>query len=198
MNCSWKDLNYDNLNKLIYYTYGFIRGNVQCYINVDDKIYPIIDRLYLSNIATAANREVLLDLGITHIVTAVIGVKPMYPEDFEYKCINLRDIPNEENKMAEVIPETVDYIDQKLNEDKNNKVLVHCIAGRSRSVSILIAYLMMKQGYSFDDALSLIQNKNNEANPNDGFRNLLKTLLVSEDVDKQPHNKQNCSKFKHS
>lgn len=40
-----------------------------------------------------------------------------------------------------------------------NKILVHCHAGRSRSVAIVAAYLIKHQGLCTSEALNLIQSK---------------------------------------
>lgn len=42
---------------------------------------------------------------------------------------------------------------------KEGNVLVNCSSGISRSTTILIAYMMQKYKYSFDEALEKIRNK---------------------------------------
>ena len=37
-----------------------------------------------------------------------------------------------------------------------NKILVHCNAGASRSASVVIAYLIMTQGKSFEEAFEIV------------------------------------------
>jgi len=52
--------------------------------------------------------------------------------------------------------------------DKN--ILVHCMAGISRSVSMVAYYLMKKYHMTYNDALKYIKNKRKIANPNDSFK----------------------------
>jgi protein-tyrosine phosphatase len=60
------------------------------------------------------------------------------------------------------------YIDACLCSGQ--KILVHCIAGVSRSASILIYYLMRKYYYSFDKSLKTIKNIRSIVNPNMAFQ----------------------------
>jgi protein tyrosine phosphatase len=55
----------------------------------------------------------------------------------------------------------------------NNKILVHCMAGISRSVSLVTYFLMKKYHISYDEAISIIKNKRPIANPNNSFKNQL-------------------------
>eukprot|EP00042_Codosiga_hollandica_P037269 m.291546 g.291546 ORF g.291546 m.291546 type:complete len:90 (-) comp55099_c0_seq3:50-319(-) len=55
-------------------------------------------------------------------------------------------------------------------------VLVHCNAGVSRSVTVVLAYLMRKQGFALDDALALVKDKRPCAQPNSGFLAQLRKL----------------------
>lgn len=54
-----------------------------------------------------------------------------------------------------------------------DNVLVHCRAGRSRSVTVVISCLMKKYGYSPEQAMNTKTVLRNEANPNPGFRSQL-------------------------
>lgn len=50
-----------------------------------------------------------------------------------------------------------------------NKVLVHCALGRSRSVSVVCAYLIHSHGYGPDEALEMVKRLRTVAQPNSGF-----------------------------
>ena len=53
--------------------------------------------------------------------------------------------------------------------------MVHCQAGVSRSVSIVIAYLIRKNRTTYENALETVRQKRPVANPNKGFvKQLLK------------------------
>ncbi|XP_058509193.1 dual specificity protein phosphatase 19-like [Solea solea] len=55
-------------------------------------------------------------------------------------------------------------------------VLVHCNTGVSRAPSVVIAYLMSRDGRSFDDALSLVRSARPASSPNPGFLDQLKSF----------------------
>jgi hypothetical protein len=65
------------------------------------------------------------------------------------------------------------FINSAVNINKN--VLIHCMAGVSRSVSLTTYYLMKKYHLNYDKAISIIRSKRIVANPNDSFKFQLKT-----------------------
>ena len=56
----------------------------------------------------------------------------------------------------------------------NEKVLVHCWAGASRSATIVIAYIMWKYKTSVEDAINYVLQKRTQILPNSGFQKQLK------------------------
>ena len=66
----------------------------------------------------------------------------------------------------------IQFIDDHISHSK--AVLVHCQGGKSRSASMVLAYLMSKQGMSFEDALEMLQKKRKVVKPNDSFAAQLK------------------------
>lgn len=42
---------------------------------------------------------------------------------------------------------------------QNKKILVHCLMGLSRSPSIIVAYLMKKNNWTFDETVSFVNSK---------------------------------------
>lgn len=52
-------------------------------------------------------------------------------------------------------------------------VLIHCLAGMSRSVTVAVAYIMSVTNLSWKESLKVVRTGRSVANPNLGFRNQL-------------------------
>jgi protein-tyrosine phosphatase len=88
-------------------------------------------------------------------------------------------LPMEDTLSQNLFTHSVDgikYPDIAYNfiERSNSNVLVHCHAGISRSVSIVIYYIMKKYKKTYDEALILIRRNRPIANPNPHFAEQLK------------------------
>jgi ribosomal protein S26 len=62
---------------------------------------------------------------------------------------------------------------------RQNKVLVHCASGISRSGTIIIAYLTMKHAMSYEQAYTFAQQQRSAIHPNSGFQRQLKELATA-------------------
>lgn len=71
------------------------------------------------------------------------------------------------------------FMDNVINS--GGKVLVHCMAGVSRSVSLITYYLMKKNCLGFYDALAFIKSQRPIVNPNESFKNQLKNYEIKRD-----------------
>ncbi|KAF9419924.1 dual specificity phosphatase 12, partial [Entomortierella beljakovae] len=124
----------------------------------------------------AGNRELLQEHGITHVVQITDLILPQFPGVFVYKTIAVPDL--DETNLIKYFPDTYKFIQGAI--DGNGKVLVHCMAGASRSVTILCAYLMKSKAMSATDALKMVSSKRPIAEPNDGF---LRQLILYGDIE---------------
>jgi len=88
------------------------------------------------------------------------------------ECWSL-DKPDED--ITRYFDETAEYIHEILS--KGERVLVHCFAGKSRSTTIMISYLIKYHKMTVDQALKTIREKRSVAQPNMGF---LKQLRLYE------------------
>lgn len=57
-----------------------------------------------------------------------------------------------------------------LNSDSGAKVLVHCMAGSSRSATMVIAYLMFSRKWNLSTAFRHVKERRWITNPNPGFK----------------------------
>lgn len=150
--------------------YNRIRYYLQYYYNIEYNASKINDNIYISDLPSSCNLEKLKEDGITHILCTVLGMDPIYPDDFIYKNIHLRDVEYQDLTMH--FDECVQFIDDAIKQD--GKVLVHCSYGVSRSASMVIAYFIKKGQMSYEEAYQLVKNKRDIIEPNDGFKKQLK------------------------
>ncbi|KAM7485642.1 hypothetical protein LguiA_001651 [Lonicera macranthoides] len=125
----------------------------------------IEEGLYLGSIGAANNKTGLKSLNVTHILTVANSLSPPHPNDFTYKIVGVPD--REDINISQHFDECFDFIDDARR--KGGGVLVHCFVGRSRSVTIVVAYLMKKHGMTLSAALEHVKSKRPIAAPNTGF-----------------------------
>jgi protein phosphatase slingshot len=133
---------------------------------MNSHICEVIPRLYLGDSHASKNKEWLKKLGITHIVNAAKELENVFPEDFKYFNADLKDEMNE--LLLQKAGCAILFIELALREP-NTKVYVHCHLGRSRSVSIIIYYLMSKYKIPYEHAFYLVRSKRRIAEPNPGY-----------------------------
>ena len=118
----------------------------------------------------AAHLSILERYNVTHILNLASCVENFYPEQFQYKYIKIEDYPE-----AQILPhfETAfEFINEGM---QSGCVLVHCNAGVSRSVTVVVAYLMKTKNMSLKQALDLVKTKRPTMCPNEGFQTQLQT-----------------------
>ena len=140
----------------------------------------ITDNLYLGNYSSAEDITKLLSLGIKKVLSVIDQDWINYGETnlFNHKKIKARDI-NSQN-IIQYFGECINFIKGK------EKILVHCMAGASRSASIVIAYLMWSKKMKYLDALDEVRRKRFIVDPNDGFKDqlmLFEKILIENDYD---------------
>lgn len=132
----------------------------------DKECSRIADHIYLGSDAVAKNREILRKNGITHVLNCVGFVCPEYfKHDLVYKTLWLQDSPSED--ITSILYDVFDYFEEV--REQGGRVLVHCCQGVSRSTSLVIAYLMWREGQSFEDAFQYVKAARGVTNPNTGF-----------------------------
>lgn len=126
----------------------------------------LLPRLYLGDAVAAHSLHVLKHLGVTHIVNATEDLlAPPDGHGFEYLRCPLKDL--EEEDLQPHIPVAMSFLEKGLSS--GGSVLVHCHAGRSRSCSLLLAWLMHSRKWTLKRALEHLQSYRPEAAPNAGY-----------------------------
>ncbi len=103
---------------------------------------------------------------------------------------SLDDVPSSSPTLERILRDCVNWIVNALR-DKSSKVLVFCTAGRSRSASIILAYLMITRKLVLLEALEIVRSKRPWIQPNSGYINVLmkleSELLTTRTIPHMPH-----------
>uniref|UniRef100_A0A673UJI2 Dual specificity protein phosphatase n=1 Tax=Suricata suricatta TaxID=37032 RepID=A0A673UJI2_SURSU len=152
----------------------FWKGSPQ-YTHVNE-VWP---QLYIGDEATALDRYGLQKAGFTHVLNAAHGrwnvdTGPDYYSDMaiEYHGVEADDLPTFD--LSVFFYPAAAFIDAALSHH-HSKILVHCVMGRSRSATLVLAYLMIHKNMTLVDAIQQVA-KNRCVLPNRGFLKQLREL----------------------
>ncbi|KAJ7545814.1 hypothetical protein O6H91_08G011900 [Diphasiastrum complanatum] len=142
------------------------------YMQDDSTPCEIQKGIYLGSIGAACNKVALQSLNITHVLAVAYNVEIPFPNDFKNKNIEVLDSPDVD--LQQHFGVCFDFIDEARRQ--GGGILIHCFAGRSRSVAVLVAYLMRTYEMALSQALELVKLKRPKASPNIGFLRQLQTF----------------------
>lgn len=122
--------------------------------------------LYLGNYEAASDVSLLRRNKISAVLTVAAGTGLHYNSESisNHELIPAMDVDYYD--MTKHFDRCFDFIDKCR---KSTSVLVHCWAGVSRSATIIIAYLMKKYEFNFDESLNFVKKKRKQIYPNPGF-----------------------------
>lgn len=136
----------------------------------NDPPFPveILPYLFLGNAENSTDLEALE----RHKIRYIINVTPNLPNAFENEGIGIKymQIPIHDHwsqNLASFFPDAIAFIDDA--RQKKQGVLVHCVAGISRSVTITLAYLMHKLSMPLNDAYDFVRRRKANISPNFNF-----------------------------
>lgn len=144
--------------------------------------HEIVPGLWLGNFEDSLQAAELRQRNITHILSVATGLYPHHrhrQEDseeeeseeekkwrgFEHMVVRVMDVPGQD--LLSYLPIAHAFIQE--GHKAGAAVLVHCMAGISRSSTCLISYIMRDQGLSLEEALKLAQAKRFSAALSLGF-----------------------------
>ena len=101
-----------------------------------------------------------LQLHQVRVAKAVERIVDFKEETISESHNRIKDLSNK----LDLMQKSLDF-----NVGNQNRVLVHCAMGMSRSATVVIMYLMKKFNLCLDDALSLVKERRHVVDPNSGF-----------------------------
>ena len=171
-------------DNLMYYT-GMTLCYLQYYVNNTFSASEITDRLFVGDLASASNSCAMKAQGITHIVSVFNGTFELFPNEFKFKAIHVNDDPWVD--IGKYFDESNAFIENAMNTS-GTKVMIHCQRGVSRSVTLMMAYILLKMNQIkqipqaeitkvITTLLCRIKEHRPIALPNDGFIESLRIFI---------------------
>lgn len=141
---------------------GHIPFRMQRKVIEGENVFLVKDGVYLGSEYGAADIALLRGLGISRVINITAGSRRVpnfgtaVPEwgDVEYMNFELNDYIGADPSTA--IGESVASLRKWASEQPPRKCLVHCSAGLSRSVTVVLAWLMHAHGMSLHDAVATV------------------------------------------
>ncbi|XP_075704525.1 dual specificity protein phosphatase 16 [Rhinoderma darwinii] len=126
----------------------------------------ILPHLYLGCQRDVLNKELMQQNEIGFVLNASNTCpKPDFIRDSHFLRIPVNDSFCE--KILPWLDKSVDFIEKA--KASNGRVLVHCLAGISRSATIAIAYIMTRMDMTLDEAYRFVKEKRPTISPNFNF-----------------------------
>lgn len=132
----------------------------------DSTPYQILPHLYLGCRKVAACLPSLKANGITNVLNVTSSIPNKFvAAGLTYKQIAVED--SHDVNMLQHLPEAFAFIENA--RISGERVLVHCHAGMSRSVTVILAYLMKFFNHTLDSAYEHVKQRKSDISPNFSF-----------------------------
>lgn len=137
----------------------------------------IIDNIWLGGIVDVNNPG--FHSKITHVINCT-------EKEIKYKMVRAEEIQlnlTDEEEFTDFVEvknkllRGARYLNSWNTADKNQMIMVHCMAGISRSPSVIIAYLMIYKQMTYDYAINLLSKRHGFIRPNKVYESVLRTLM---------------------
>lgn len=130
----------------------------------------IINNIYLGDIVSATDKNCLKNI---NIIVNISNSRYVEEHDITYYHFDIDD------SRGETISQFFDQFDNIVRDSRNKNILVHCANSVSRSVSLVLYYLLVC-GMTLNDSIKYLKSKRTQyTKPNIGF---FKQLLIAEKV----------------
>uniref|UniRef100_T1JDA7 Dual specificity protein phosphatase n=1 Tax=Strigamia maritima TaxID=126957 RepID=T1JDA7_STRMM len=135
----------------------------------DDPSFPveILPHLFLGNAKNSSDQAALEKYHIKYILNVTANLPNTFEQDPSIKYLKIPISDHLSQNLATFFPDAIAFIDEARRQQLG--VLVHCLAGISRSVTITVAYLMHSQNLSLNDAYDFVKQRKANISPNFNF-----------------------------
>ena len=129
-------------------------------------IIEIIDKIYIGSYLNAKNFQELECNNIKYILNCASECKNLFEDKIKYLKLDIKD--QNDFPIENYFYKGIQFIKDSLNNNDGN-ILIHCMEGKSRSTTLLMAYLIKYQNENTNSAYKIIKSKRQLTMPNLGF-----------------------------
>ena len=149
---------------------------VMSHSNDENTYYPnaiLLNKLYLGTGQQAVTSKIMKNLKITHIVNVTKEIGCPFDNDkdkIKYIQIEVNDLENASiDKYFDKVGKFMNNALSVNDGDNDNRIMVHCEMGVSRSSSFVLIYLMKYKDMRLSEAYKHVKKCREIIHPNNGF-----------------------------
>ena len=164
-----------------------VKARICAQVDESQSVPQTIGGLFLSGFQAVLSKTFLAEQNIGLIVNTAKSLGAFWPA-YKRRCndisssdepidiIEMNWVDNDSQTLEfENISKAIREI-HKMRVEEGKSVLVHCAQGKSRSTTLVLAYLMVLNKKKLQDTLSLVKSKRRMAQPNKNFMKQLKNF----------------------
>ena len=142
------------------------RGTLALRTALKDATPVLPGQLFVGGQQSSRSLAALRELGVTHVLNLCDRVKNKFTRAIAYRTLSISD--SKSVSISGCFAEAFAFIDDSL--EGGGACLVHCLVGASRSVSVVLAYVIARRGVRLRDAFLQLRARRLAAMPNTAFR----------------------------
>ncbi|XP_075162033.1 mitogen-activated protein kinase phosphatase 3 [Haematobia irritans] len=127
----------------------------------------IIPGLFLGNAMHSCDARALQKYNIKYVLNVTKDLPNVFEASGGIQYLQIPITDHYSQDLAMHFPSAIQFIEEA--RSKNSAVLVHCLAGVSRSVTVTLAYLMHTRALNLNDAFTLVRGRKPDVSPNFHF-----------------------------
>ncbi|KNC28567.1 Dual specificity protein phosphatase Mpk3 [Lucilia cuprina] len=135
--------------------------------NCNEAPVEIIPGLFLGNAMHSGDARALQKYNIKYVLNVTKDLPNVFEASGGIQYLQIPITDHYSQDLAMHFPAAIQFIEEA--RSKNSAVLVHCLAGVSRSVTVTLAYLMHTRALNLNDAFTLVRDRKPDVSPNFHF-----------------------------
>ena len=129
-------------------------------------ITEIINNIFIGSYLNAKNWNELEQNNIKYILNCATECKNIFEDKIKYLKLDIKD--QNDFPIQDFFDKGIQFIQESVNNNDGN-ILIHCMEGKSRSTTLLMAYLIKYKNENTNSAYKIVKSKRQLTMPNLGF-----------------------------